>query len=135
MADSDIPAEDVGLLYKDEVYAIVGAAFEVANELGCGFLEAVYHEALEIEFQERKIPYESEKDIRLFFKGQQLKKEYSADFLCFGKIIVEIKAIKNLSEIDDAQIIHYLKATRMRVGVLINFGGMKLEWKRFVNTR
>ena len=124
-----------GLLFKEEVYAIMGAAFEVANHLGCGFLEAVYHEALEIEFQANHIPYESQKQIRLFYKDRQLKKEYFADFLCHGKIIVEIKATKGLTEIDEAQIIHYLKATRMPLGLLINFGGKKLEWKRYANTR
>ena len=127
--------ENNRLLFKDEVYKIVGAAFEVSNTLGCGFLEAVYQEALEIEFQDNHIPFESQKKINIAYKGKTLAKEYIADFVCFDSIIVEIKAIKKITEIEEAQLINYLKATQKPVGVIINFGSTKLEWKRYANTR
>ena len=127
--------ENNRLLFKDEVYKIVGAAFEVSNTLGCGFLEAVYQEALEIEFQDNHIPFESQKKINIAYKGNTLAKEYIADFICFDSIIVEIKAIKKITEIEEAQLINYLKATQKPVGVIINFGSTKLEWKRYANTR
>jgi GxxExxY protein len=94
------------LLSKDEVYAIVGAAMAVYNELGPGFLEAVYHEALEIEFTARGIPYESHQDLRIIYKGQTLKKSYEADFVCFQQIVVEIKAIDRLTGKDEAQLLN-----------------------------
>ena len=124
-----------GLLLKDEVYKIVGAAFEVSNTLGSGFLEAVYQEALEIELRDNQIPFESQKKINIAYKDKVLAKEYIADFVCCGSIIIEIKAIKKITEIEEAQLINYLKATQMPVGIIINFGGTKLEWKRYANTR
>ena len=123
------------ILFKDEVYKIVGAAFEVSNTLGCGFLEAVYQEALEMEFQDNQIPFESQKRINITYKGNVLDKEYIADFVCYENIIIEIKAIKKTTEIEEAQLINYLKATQMPVGLIINFGGTKLEWKRYANTK
>lgn len=123
------------LIFKDEVYQIIGAAMEVSNELGCGFLEAVYEEALMLEFNTKEIPYEVQKEIEIEYKGQILKKRYYADFLCFDSIIVEIKAIKRLTEIEAAQILNYLKASGMPLGILINFGNTKLEWKRYANTK
>ena len=123
------------LLFKDEVYAIIGAAMEVSNELGSGFLEAVYQEALGIELTARQIPHEQQKPIKIRYKGIELMKDYFADFLCYDQIIVEIKAIKQLSTIEEAQLLNYLKATGCPLGLLINFGVPKLEWKRFANTR
>ncbi len=121
------------LLYKDEVYAIVGAGYEVYNALGPGFLEAVYHEALRIELMERDIPFESEKMIRIGYKGRLLNKEYQADLVCYSKIILEIKALSLLTADHEAQLLNYLKAADMPVGVLLNFGNVKkLEWKRMV---
>ena len=121
------------LLLKDEVYAIVGAAIEVHRELGPGFLEAVYQEALEIELKERGIPFERQKVLAISYKGHRLAKEYVADLICFGQIVVELKAIEQLSGKDEAQALNYLKATGLRVSLLINFGSHgKLEWKRFV---
>jgi GxxExxY protein len=121
------------LLYKEEVYQIVGAAIEVHRELGPGFLEAVYQEAIEIELKNRLIPFSSQRLLGIFYKGIRLNKEYLADLLCFDKIIVELKAIDRLSRKEESQILNYLKAANMRVGVLINFGSVgKLEWKRFV---
>lgn len=121
------------LLLKDEVFAIVGAAIEVHRELGSGFLEAVYQEALEIELREREIPFEAQKALRIQYKGCTLDKQYFADLVCFSQVIVELKALDRLSGTEEAQILNYLKATGMRVGVLVNFGSSKkLEWKRFV---
>jgi GxxExxY protein len=124
------------LLFKDEVYAIVGAAMEVYNVLGPGFLEAVYQEALEIELGDRSIPFEAQIDLRIIYKTRQLKKLYTPDFLVFGKIVVEIKAIDGLTAPNEAQLLNYLKATKMPVGILINFGSAdRLDWKRMVLTK
>ncbi len=124
------------LILKDEVYAIVGAAMEVYNTLGPGFFEAVYQEALEIELADRGIPFESQKELRIFYKGRCLEKFYIADFVGHGQIIVEIKALNELTSHEEAQVLNYLKATGLEVGLLINFGAAeKLEWKRKVKTR
>ncbi|RMF32695.1 MAG: GxxExxY protein [Chloroflexi bacterium] len=125
-----------GLIYKDEVYALVGAAMEVYNTLGPGFLEPVYQEALEIELAERHIPFKPQQELRIAYKGRYLRKTYVADFVVFDKIIVEIKALNRLTSREEAQLLNYLKATGMQVGVLINFGAAnRLEWKRMVLTR
>jgi GxxExxY protein len=124
---------EVELLFKDEVYAIVGGAIEVHRELGPGFLEAVYQEALELELAWREIPFEAKKRLRIAYKHATLKKEYEADFLVYGEIIVEIKAQNKLTSLDESQLLNYLKATGKRVGLLINFGSEgKLEWLRRV---
>jgi len=123
------------LILKDEVYAVVGAAMEVSNELGTGFLEAVYQEALGIELAERQVPFVQQEPIRICYKGRKLVKEYIPDFLCFGQVVVEIKALKQLTSVEDAQLLNYLKATGKPVGVLLNFGTPKLEWKRMAFTR
>ena len=120
------------LIYKDEVYQIVGAAMDVHKELGCGFLEAVYQEAFEIELKGRNIPFESQKKLAILYKGRRLEKEYFADVVCYDKIIVELKALDRLSSKEESQILNYLKASGLKVGVLINFGAPSLEWKRFV---
>jgi GxxExxY protein len=125
------------LIYKDEVYAIIGAAMDVHNEFGMGFLEAVYQEALEFELKSRSIPFTSQQLIPVHYKNHVLKKTYVADLLVFEKIIVEIKAIDRLSGHDEAQLLNYLKATGLELGLLINFGAAKLNWKRMIlsNTR
>lgn len=121
------------LLYKAEVFQIVGAAMEVHTELGNGFLEPVYQESLEIELGLRKIPFDAQKSLHLFYKTFELKKEYIPDFVCYDKIIVEIKALNNLTNIEIAQLINYLKATKLKLGLLVNFGSKgKLEWQRFI---
>ncbi len=121
------------LILKDEVYAVVEAAIEVHRELGCGFLEPVYQEALQIELTERKIPFEAQKELAISYKGRPLQKTCCADLICHGQIAVELKALDRLSGTEEAQILNYLKATGLRVGLLINFGAPdKLEWKRFV---
>ena len=121
------------LLYKDEVYRIIGAAIEVHRELGCGFLEAVYQEAFERELTSQCIPFSAQKLLKIYYKGKPLVKEYCADLVCFSSIIVELKALQKLSGNEESQVINYLKATGMKVGLLINFGSSgKLEWKRLV---
>jgi GxxExxY protein len=121
------------VILKEEVYAIIGAAMEVHTQLGSGFLEAVYQEAMEIGLGDRKIFFEPCKNLEILYKGRPLKKGYIADLICFQQIIVELKALDQLSGKEEAQLINYLKATRLKVGVLINFGShQKLEWKRFV---
>jgi len=118
---------------KDErTYKIIGAAIEVHKELGCGFLEAVYQEALEREFKIQEIPHKSQPIIEIRYKGEPLEKKYQPDFTCYEEIIVEIKALNELSGIDEAQIINYLKATGLKVGLLINFGTKSLGYKRLV---
>jgi GxxExxY protein len=122
------------LILGDEFYAIVGAAMEVHSELGPGFLEAVYQEALEIELSSRRLPFEAQKPLIVSYKGRRLKKEYVADIICYGQIIVELKAMDRLTGKEESQILNYLKATGWKVGLLINFGSHgKLEWRKFVN--
>ena len=123
----------VDLIYKDQVFQIIGAAMEVHRILGPGFLEAVYQEALEIEFTLRELPYQSQPKLPLEFKRHPLKTFYVPDFLCFDEIIVEIKAMKKCSEREEAQIINANKAAKKKLGVLINFGEPSLYWKRYIN--
>ena len=118
---------------RDErTYRIIGAAMEVHKELGCGFLEAVYQEALQREFVNERIPFQSQPSIQIKYKGQLLNKSYQPDFICYDDVIVEIKAISNLTGLEEAQIINYLKATGFKVGLLLNFGSKSLEHKRLV---
>ena len=124
---------DKEIYLKDEVYAIIGAAIEAHKELGPGFLEAVYHEALEMEETARNIPFRSKQLWPIYYKGQLLQKHYEADQVCYEQIVVEIKALDLLTNREIAQLLNYLKATRLKVGLLINFGSKgKLEWQRYV---
>ncbi len=120
------------IIYKEESYAIIGACMEVHKELGAGFLEAVYHESLMIEFNKRNIPYEHEKELSIIYKDQVLEKKYYADFVCYGKIIIEVKALNELSTEHQAQVLNYLKATNFKLGILVNFGQQKLQYIRLV---
>lgn len=120
------------MLYKEEAYKIIGAAMAVHNELGPGFLEAVYQEALAIEFSERGIPFEQEVFHPIFYHGIQLKRKFRSDFTCYDKIITETKAQSFLTNIDKAQVLNYLKITNYRLGLLINFGAGALEYERIV---
>lgn len=120
------------LIYKDEAYKIIGACMNVHQELGCGFLEQVYQEALQIELGKRKIQFEREAILSITYKGIILNKQYTADFICYDKIIVELKAVRNLDNIHEAQVFNYLKATGFKLGLLINFGEQSLEYKRIV---
>lgn len=123
----------IDLLYKDEAYAIIGAAMEVYNQLGPGFAEAVYQEALAIELSERNIPFVEQQTIQILYKGKPLRQHYVPDFFVYDKIIVEIKAIKKIGPLEQGQILNYLKATGVRLGLLINFGNdYKLDWERKV---
>ena len=115
-----------------KTYAIIGAAMEVHKELGNGFLEAVYQEALEREFLEQEIPFKSQPTVQIAYKGRPLSKKYQPDFICFDEVLVEIKALSNLTGMEESQIINYLKATGLQVGLLLNFGSKSLEHKRFV---
>ena len=115
-----------------KTFAIIGAAMEVHKELGSGFLEAVYQEALEREFTYQEIPYKSKPPVRIKYKGEPLKKKYEPDFICYDEVIVEIKAMDKLTSNEHAQIINYLKASELKIGLLINFGSKSLEHKRFV---
>ena len=123
-------------LYKDETYKIIGACFEVYKEKGCGFLEAVYQECLEIEFEMQGILFVPKKPLALAYKGRPLKQKYEPDFMCYNKIIVEIKAVSALADEHRAQVINYLNAASFKVGLLVNFGHYpKLEYERLANTR
>lgn len=127
---------ETDLLYKEEVYAIIGAAIEVHKELGSGFLETVYEEAMIIESHDRNIPCDTQVKIPVQYKGRKLRKEFIADYVGYGKIIVEFKSIRQLTNVEKAQVINYLKATKMKVGLLINFGSHgKLEWQRIVRSK
>jgi len=110
------------IIYKEESYLIMGACFEVYRELGCGFLEAVYQECLEIEFTSQGIPFVPKAEIRLTYKDCGLNQKYFADFICMDKMIVEVKAVKELADAHRAQVHNYLKATGLRLALLVNFG-------------
>lgn len=122
----------VELLYKDESYKIIGAAMEVHKELGAGFLESVYQEAFELELQKQNIPYEREALLTIYYKGQKLKKRYSADFVCYSNIVVELKALGELNTGHEAQVLNYLKTSGIKLGLLLNFGTRSLQYKRLV---
>lgn len=120
------------LFYRDESYKIRGALFAVHNELGCGFLERVYQDALEVEFRLRNIPYEREKSIQIVYKGEPLGEPYRADFVCYDKVIIELKSVSEILDVHRAQIINYLKATKMKLGFLVNFGEESINIERIV---
>jgi len=120
------------ILFKDESYNIIGAAMCVHSGLGIGFLEAVYQEALEKEFCFRNIPYKKEVKLPIYYKGELLSKNYFADFICYDKIIIELKVVSSISSEHKAQVINYLKATNFELGILINFGERKLIHERII---
>jgi GxxExxY protein len=123
------------LVLKEESYKIIGACMEVYNTLGSGFLESVYQEALETEFQQRGIPYAVEKPISIFYKGQVMRKRFIADFVCYDQVILELKAIESLTNENGAQVLNYLKATNLALGLLVNFGASSFQYKRYANTK
>lgn len=118
--------------FKEECYDIIGACMDVANELGCGFLEPVYQEALCLEFIEQGIPFGKEKVLNICYKGHLLSKKYMADFVCFNQIILELKAVESIRPEHIVQVLNYLKATGMTLGLLVNFGTAKLQYKRII---
>ncbi|MFA5540247.1 MAG: GxxExxY protein [Bacteroidales bacterium] len=120
------------LLYEDETQKIISAFYEVYNNLGGGFLECVYQDALSIEFISRNIPFEKESKMNIYYKNQLLDRYYFADFKCYNKIIIETKSVSNLAPEHTAQVLNYLKATNIRLGLLVNFGPNKIEFKRIV---
>jgi GxxExxY protein len=120
------------ILFKQECFQIVGACFEVHKNLGCGFLEPVYQEALAVELTEMNIPFVKEKNLRISYKKKQLEKFYVADFICYDSIILELKALSAITSQHEAQVINYLKATGIKLGLLINFGESSLKYKRLL---
>jgi GxxExxY protein len=121
------------LLYSDEVFQIQGAVFDVSREMGTGFLEAVYQECLGLEFAARGIPFAAEQAIGLRYRGRVLSKSYTPDFVCYDRIIVELKAVADVLPQHRAQLINYLKASGLRLGLLVNFGrAPKAQVERFV---
>lgn len=118
------------LKYEEQTRAIISACIEVYNELGNGFLEPIYQEALEKEFRLQKIPYEREKQLRVSYKGFLLDKTYYADFYCFNNIIVELKAVSSIAKEHKAQVINYLKSLNKEIGLLFNFGASSLKWEK-----
>lgn len=113
-------------------YAIIGAAMEVHRQLGCGFLESVYQEALAVELENRHIPYTRESRFPVVYKGRPLSCQYRPDFICFETVMVELKALGQLSRVEESQLINYLKVTGYHTGLLLNFGRKSLEQRRFV---
>lgn len=122
------------LLFEEQTYKIIGACITIYKNLSSGFLESVYQEVLSREFAKEEIPFEKEKKLNLFYEAEKLDKYFKADFLCYDKIIVELKSVQFLNKNLESQVINYLKATNKEVGLLINFGEKSLKWKRFINT-
>ena len=121
------------ILFKNESYKIVGACMEVHKKLGSGFLESVYSEALELELKKAGIPYDKEKKLQIYYEDKPLNKYFRADFVCYDAIILELKATKFLIDVDRQQTLNNLKATKFKLGLLINFGSPSLTYKRIVN--
>ena len=113
-------------------FAIIGAAMEVHRHLGCGFAEPIYQDALEIEFKLREIPFRREDEIKVFYKENELRNKYKPDYICFGEVIVELKALSKLGGTEEVQVLNYLKATGFKAGLLLNFGNPSLEFHRYV---
>jgi GxxExxY protein len=130
------PAVMTEIIYKEESYKIIGACFEVYNDKGCGFLEPVYQECLGLEFEYQTIPFGSQAELELKYRDKKLGQKYKVDFVCYGKIIVEIKAVSQIIDKHRAQLLNYLNATGFQLGLLVNFGHHpQLEYERIVLTR
>lgn len=123
------------VLYKQEVFQIIGGCFAVYNDKGHGFVEAVYQECVEIELEHLRVPFDAQRELALSYRGRTLRRTYIPDFLCFEKIIVELKAVKELCDEHRAQVLNYLKATGLQLGLLVNFGNQRgLQWERIILT-
>ena len=122
----------INIIFQEESYNIIRACISVHKELGCGFLEAVYQEALAIEFRNYGIPFNQEISLDIYFRNIKLNKKYKVDFICYNKIILELKAISKIATEHEAQLLNYLKATGLKLGILINFGQISLTYKRLV---
>ena len=122
------------IIYKVESYKIIGACMKVHSNLGSGFLEAVYQEALEDEFLRQKVPFKKQVKLNVYYDGKLLKKFYKADFVCYDKIIVEIKSAQFLHQDQSKQTLNYVKATQYKLGILVNFGQSSLVYRRLLNT-
>jgi GxxExxY protein len=123
------------VLYPTESYAITGACFTVYNEKGCGFLESVFQECLEIEFEHLRIPFQAQKKLQLTYRGRPLRNSFAADFVCYDSILVELKAVSTLTDEHRAQVLNYLSASGLTLGILVNFGHYpRLEYERMVLT-
>lgn len=123
----------MALLFEKESYAILGACFEVYKEMGCGFLEPVYQECTEVELRARNVPFRAQPELAIAYKGAALKHRYVPDLICFDKIVVELKAVTALTDEHRAQLHNYLKATGLKLGLLVNFGHYpKLEYERII---
>ena len=121
------------ILFKDESYKIMGAMFEVYKEMGCGFLESVYQECVELELKDQIIPFVAQAPLKLKYKQHNLKSEYIPDAICYEKIVLELKVAKQISDQHRAQVHNYLKATNLRLGIIVNFGHYpKVEYERIV---
>ena len=128
--------ESANIVFKEESYRILGACFAVYNDKGCGFLEAVFHECLEIEFDSEGIPFRSKAPFTLTYRGRTLAQTFQPDFICFDKILLKIKAVSNLADEHRAQVLNYLAASRYDLGLLVNFGHYpKVEHERFIRAQ
>ena len=125
----------MGYLNEDETFKIIGAAMAVHQELGNGFLEAVYQEALAKEFQLQSIPYKREIPLKIYYKNEPLDKYYIADFICYNEIIIELKALSSITSEHLGQVLNYLSATKLKLGLIINFGKKSLEYKRVIKEK
>jgi GxxExxY protein len=123
------------LIFKEESYTIMGGCFAVYKDKGCGFLEPVYQECMEIELAYLKLPAVPKPSLALSYRGHVLKQKYVPDFICYDRIVLELKAVSQLTDEHRAQVLNYLNATGLKLGLLVNFGHYpKLEWERIVNT-
>lgn len=119
------------LIYPRRGYELLGACFEVYKQVGCGFTEPIYQESLEFELGLRGIPFVAQPEVTFYYKGRKTKKRFVPDFICYKRIILEIKALEKLAKVNESQVLNYLRATEMRLGILANFGhSPKLEYKR-----